>query len=74
MKDAALQICERLLHHVDAFAHREQTVDFFSTQDRNGHSNRKVPLKTESRVQKGPGLHGSRSGLEGGSFQTRHIY
>ena len=38
MQEAALQIGERLLHYGDAVAHREQALDFFSAQNRTGHS------------------------------------
>ena len=38
MKNASLQIDERLLHDGDAVAHREQALDFFSGDKRDGHS------------------------------------
>src|SRR5262249_20633768 len=36
MKKASLQICERLLHHGDAFAHWEQALDLTGVEDEGG--------------------------------------
>jgi len=38
MKETSLQVGERLLHHGDTVAHWEQALDFFSAQNRTGHS------------------------------------